>query len=68
MVYKIEMSMKVTAYVKADNEEQLTEWMNNHSPREVESMGVADVEYEDNIICSVDGDEEIDITKGDKDA
>ena len=63
-VYKVEMKQIVTAFIKADSEEQLMDWMNEHTPGEVDrDYTVDNVEYEDNIICPVDGYEDFSISE-----
>lgn len=65
-VYKVEMKQTVTAFIKADSEEQLLDWMNEHTPGEVDrNYTTDDVEYEDNIICPVDGYENFSIATED---
>lgn len=62
-VYKVQMIQTVTAYVKADNEEQVQDWMCSNTPGEVDRSYTVDTEYEDKIICTVDdGEEDIDIS------
>ena len=57
-IYKVKMTMEVEAFIEANNEEQLMDWMNTHDPIDLmtdEDYGYTDVEYKDEIICTVNG-------------
>ena len=54
-VYKVEIKQAAIVFIKADSEEQLMDWMNKHTPNNIDS----------NIICPVDGYEDFSIATED---
>ena len=59
--YKIKMTHTVELFVEAENEEQVLDWMNTHTPDEIkEKIGYH--YYDDEIICSIRNDSIVDLT------
>jgi hypothetical protein len=60
--YKIKMTHTVELFVEAENEEQVWDWMNTHTPEEVSLRKLGTSEYNDEIVCPVRDDSFIDLT------
>lgn len=58
--YKIKMTHTVELFVEAKNEEQVMDWMNTHTPDEIESK-IGYHHYDDEIVCSIRDDSIIDL-------
>ena len=64
-VYKVRMTESVEFFIKANDEEQLQDWLDTHTIQEAKLCGDfinGDVEYNDKILFPVDGYADIDIT------
>lgn len=61
-VYKVRMKEIKELFIRADSEEQLQDWMNTHGFRDSMLKGT-ESEFEDEIICPVDGYEDFSISK-----
>lgn len=63
-VYKVRKTEYVEFFVKADNEDQLQEWLNCNSIRDTRNIGdIPSTKYRDEILFPVDGYADIDISE-----
>ena len=70
MIYEVKMTMVLRTKIKADDEEELMDWLNMHTPAELEyEYGVREIEYNDEIIQTFEDsdDYEISTTEDDED-
>ena len=67
MIAKVKMTYSVECFIKADNDEQLQDWLNNHTPRDAFLLANKYVQedYDEEILCHVmdNSDYDIDISK-----
>ena len=67
MVAKVRLTYSVECLVKAEDDAQLQDWLNQHTPEDAlyQANGSISENYDEEIICHVKGDYpyDIDITK-----
>lgn len=60
MVAKVRMTHTVELFIEGETEDDIQDWMNNHTPEEVVRNGKYNTEdFDDEIICWVSGDPDV---------
>ena len=65
MKCKVSLTQTVTLFVEGKSEDQIQDWLNNNTPTDAYLLafnngGRPDVEYDEEIICEVRDDSEVD--------